>query len=274
MNVKNMKQLIWVIPFLAVLAGLATAVLRTPLLQATEQTIIYLSFVANLPPTPTPTPSPTPTSSPTPTPTSTPTPSPTPVQLPLPQIANPSFEDGWTDLPPEPGYLINQQPNSWLLSWVPVGQPLYDDPSSLSGGVPECKHILWWQLPPNEQPGGEDALILDGLTTYKMFHATAPFGSELRQTITNLVPGSSWRLVVPIQVHLYGDTDPYTAESGVWVNGVGGWANAGVMGDRNWYEHGVLFTVPANGQIEIVIRVKSKWDGKGFFIDALRMERP
>jgi len=258
--VKNLKKLLWGTFFLLVLAGFTASLLQAPLLQATGQHAQYLAFVTSPLPTPTPMP--------------TPTPAPTPTQTPLPQIANPSFEDGWTDLPPEPGWLINQQPNGWLLSWVPMGQPLYDDPNSLAGGVPECKHILYWQLPPNEQPGGEDALILDGDTTYKMFHGAAPFGSELRQTMTNLAPGSSWRLVVPIQVHLYGDTDPYTAESGVWVNDEGGWANAGVMGDRNWYEHEVLFTVPANGQVEIVIRVKSKWDGKGFFIDALRMEQP
>ncbi len=192
----------------------------------------------------------------------------------MPQIVNPSFEEGWTDLPPAPGWLINQQPNGWLLSWVPIGQPLYDDPGTLSQGVPECLHKYWWQLPPNEWPGAPNALVLDGDVTYKMFHATAPFGSELRQTITGLTPGTTWRLVVPIQVHLYGDLDPYTAESGVWVNGIGGWANAGVMGDRTWYLHELLFTVPANGQIELIVRVKSKWSGKSFFIDALRIEIP
>ncbi len=267
--VRQITKLIWGIPVLLILAGTATAVMRTPVLQATQtdkQHLTYLSVVVK------PFPTPTPTFTPTPTPTLTP--SPTPVTAPLPEINNPSFEDGWTNLPPEPGHLINQQPHGWQLSWVPIGEPLYDDPNSLSGGVPECIHLFWYQLPPNEQPGGEDALILDGDLTYKMFHGFAPFGSELRQTIIGLQPGTTWRLVVPLQVHLYGDTDPYTAESGVWVNGVGGWANAGVMGDRNWYEHGVLFTVPANGQIEIVVRVKSKWTGKTFFIDALRMEHP
>lgn len=108
-----------------------------------------------------------------------------------------------------------------------------------------------------------------------MFSFSAPFGAELRQTIRDLPPGSSWILVVPIQVHLHGDGDPYAAESGVWVNGVGNWANGSVMGDREWYEHEVPFTTPANGQIEIVIRVKSKWAlAKDFFIDALRVKRP
>lgn len=252
---------------------LGTAVLSQTLLRAQEEGDIYLPMVAKPPATPTPTPTPTST----PAPTLTPTPSPTPNQLPLPQIANPSFEEGWTNLPPPPEDpdLINQQPNGWQLSWLSVGQPLYDDPSQTAGGIPECIHKLAWQLPPNEQPGGEDALILDGVATYKMFSASAPFGSELRQTITGLHPGSSWIMIVPMQVHLHGDLDPYAAESGVWVNSVGGWANGGLMGDRDWYEHVVPFTVPANGQVEIVVRVKSKWPTpKDFFIDALRVERP
>ncbi len=185
---------------------------------------------------------------------------------------NPSFEEGWTNLPPAPGNLINQQPNEWTLSWVQPGQPLYDS-SDLSGGVPECVHKLASQLPPDEQPGGPNALILDGTVTYKMFHAGAPFGSELRQTMTGLPPGSSWRLVVPVQVHLHGDTDPYSAEVRVQVNGAGSWVNAGTLGDRNWNEIAVPFTADQNGEADIVIQVKSKWPrAKDFFMDALRLE--
>ncbi|MCK4832385.1 MAG: PKD domain-containing protein [Anaerolineales bacterium] len=185
-------------------------------------------------------------------------------------LQNGSFEEGWTDLPPEPGNLINQQPVGWTLSWVEIGELLYGS-TDPAGGVPECVHKHNDQLPPQEQLGGADALVLDGSYTYKIFHFGAPFGAELTQTISPLAAGVSWRLTVPILVDLHDDTDPWGAESGVWVNGFGQWANAETMGHRNWYDHVVEFT-PAAGQAEIVIRVKDKHAGKDFFIDNIRLE--
>ncbi|MCA9959421.1 MAG: hypothetical protein KC443_10330 [Anaerolineales bacterium] len=197
---------------------------------------------------------------------------PAPIQPGDGRLHNPSFEEGWTDLPPAPGYLINQQPQAWTLTWIEPGQPLYNS-TDLAAGVPECVHKLNDQLPPDEQLGGPHALILDGETTYKLFHANAPFGAELRQTIYGLTPGTHWQITVPMQVHLHEDPDPFGAEAGVWVNGVGSWVNGAEMGDRAWYEHVVSFTVPANGQAEVVIRVKSKWPrAKDFFTDYLRLQ--
>jgi hypothetical protein len=190
-------------------------------------------------------------------------------------LKNGSFEEGWVDLPPV-GTLINQQPISWGLSWVEPGTPLYDS-GDLAGGVPECVHKHTNQLPPDEQLGGPEALILEGDYTYKMFHANQPFGAELVQTLSGLSPGSSWRLTVPILADLHPDKDPSgdpgRAESGVWVNGKGGWADASVMGHRNWYNHTVNFSAPSNGKVTLVIRVKSKWPTpKDFFIDNVRIQ--
>jgi hypothetical protein len=241
---------------------------------AEEDTLAQLPLVLG----PEATPTATATLAPTPTATSTGTPNPNPTVLPGNNaLANGGFEEGWTDLPPAPGFLINQQPNSWTLDWLDPGQPLYDDPGTLSQGVPECLHKLANQLPPNEQPGSPNALVLDGTATYKMFHHGAPFGSELRQVVT-LPPGTSWRLIVPIQTHLHGDLDAFGAESGVWVllsenEALGGWANGGVMGDRRWFDHAVEFDVPVGGQVIVLLRVKSKWFApKDFFMDALRLE--
>lgn len=187
-------------------------------------------------------------------------------------LQNGDFSAGWSDMPPAAGFLINQQPNNWTLRWVEPGESLFgvDD---TAGGVPECVHKLADQLPPGEQPGGSDSLILAGEATYKIFSATAPFGAELRQTVTGLEPGSEATLTVPVRVHLHGETDPFGAESGAWVNGEGEWANADKMGDREWYEHKVGFTVPADGKAEITVRVKSKWPRpKDFFIDNVQLE--
>ncbi len=188
-------------------------------------------------------------------------------------LQNGSFTEGWETLPHVAGYLRNQRPHGWQLAWLEKGDPLYSDPNSHSGGVPECVHKLSKQLPANEQLGGTDALILSGDTVYKIFHANAPFGATLSQTVTGLNPHSEATLTVPIQIHLHNDSDTYAAESGVWVNGEGGWVNGATMGDRKWYRHEINFIVPENGEAEIEIRVKSKWPvGKDFFFDDIQLE--
>jgi PKD repeat protein len=197
------------------------------------------------------------------------------VEEPLPMTPNGSFEDeDWTDIPlgPEYGYLINQQPAEWTLQWVWPGDPIFGS-GDIATGVPECVHKYDWQLPPNEQPGGPDALILDGNLVYKVFHAGASFGVSLSQTITGLSPGAVARLRVPVQVHLHGDLDPWGAESGSWVNGYGGWVNGATMGDRRWYVHEHDFVVPGDGKIILEVRLKSKWTlPKDFFVDAVQLE--
>lgn len=187
-------------------------------------------------------------------------------------LKNGAFLEGWSDLPPALGNLINQQPKHWQLHWVEPGQPLYDS-NDRAGGVPECVHKLAEQLPPNERRGGKDALILVGDTTYKIFHFGAPFGAELKQRVTGLKAGSKAKLTVPILAVLHGETDPFGAESGVWVNGEGEWANADRMVNRRWFRHVREFTVPENGTADILIRVKSKWPRKkDFFIDGIELE--
>ena len=186
-------------------------------------------------------------------------------------LKNGSFTEGWTNLPPY-GTLINQQPNGWTLRWIKPGESLFGA-GDTAGGVPECVHKLADQLPPNERLGGKDALILAGNTTYKVFHAGSSFGVELKQVVTSLKPGSEATLVVPILAVLYDEPDPYGAESGVWVNGEGEWANGGKMGNRKWYRHMLTFTVPGNGTAVIEIRLKSKWARKkDFFIDGITLE--
>lgn len=218
-------------------------------------------------------PTPTPTNTPTPTPTPTNTPEPTPPAVDPNLIKNGSFEEGWSDLPPAPGYIINQQPNHWQLTWVDIGEPIFGT-GDIAYGIPECIHKLDYQLPPHERPGGSDPLILDGTTTYKVFHYAASFGVELEQVVTGLTPGEAYRLTVPIRIHINGsDTDPWGAETGAWVDSTGGWTNQAVMGDRTWYTHVVDFTAPASGQATVMIRMKNKYAvGKDFFMDAIQLQ--
>lgn len=242
-------------------------------------------------PSATPTVQPTSTSGPPPTPPATATfaPSPTPGYGPN-LLANGSFEDGWTDLPPVDGSLINQEPNGWELSWLEAGEEVWDlrtihpnDPQvGIVSGIAEMIHKLDYQLPPNEQPGGPNALILEGEAVYKMFHRGAAFGSQLYQRVT--LPAGRYRLTVPVQLHWHENLDPndpswdtFTAESGAWVEiggaRLGGWATARDMGDRRWFYHVVEFTLPAQSEVGVLIRVKSIYRSpKDFFVDAVWLE--
>ena len=94
----------------------------------------------------------------------------------------------------------------------------------------------------------------------------------------------TYRLTVPIQLHWQEDLDPddptwdtYTAEAGVWIivnsNLTGGWVTARDLGDRRWFYHIIEFTLPAETEVEVLIRVKSiYWSPKDFFIDAVWLE--
>jgi PKD repeat protein len=190
------------------------------------------------------------------------------VEQPRPMVPNGSFEnENWTTLPNG-----NQDPSEWTLEWTLPGEPIFGSVITATA-VPECVHKYDWQLPSQEQPGGPEALILDGRLVYKVFHGGARFGASLTQTITGLSRGAVARLRVPIQVHLHGDPDPWGAESGSWVNGYGQWVNGATMGDRRWYVHEHNFVVPENGEITLEVRFKSKWPlPKDFFIDAVQLE--
>lgn len=243
-------------------------------IEETTTPVVELDAAANLPAvfraenTPTPQPTPTYGGPPTPIPGDN-------------RLDNGGFEEGWTDLPPNPGNQVNQQPNEWTLTWIEPGEALWDAPADLATGIAEMVHKLASQLPEDERPGGSNALILDGVTTYKMFHGGAAFGSQLYQLVS--LPAGAWRLTVPIQIHMHedlpddGSWDEYSVESGVWVlfDGMqaGGWAHAKQMGDQRWFSHVVEFTLPQSGEVAVLIRVKSKYlGGKDFFVDATRLQ--
>ncbi len=135
----------------------------------------------------------------------------------------------------------------------------------------------------SEWLGGPRALILEGKHTYKLFHNAGAFGSQLSQWVT--LPPGRYRLTVPVQLHwhedLYPDDptwDTFTAESGAWViyggTQIGGWATAREMGDRRWFYHVIEFNVAAETSVEVLIRVKSIYQGpKDFFVDAVWLEK-
>lgn len=216
-------------------------------------------------------------------------------------LNNPSFENGWTDIVTgeDYGWLINQNPTDWHLRWLWPGESLFG--TDEARGVPECVHKLTEQLPPNEQPGGSDPLILNGEHVYKIFHNGAAFGAEIWQIVEGLEPGTTAKITVPVRIHAHKEkesTDTYAAESGVWLlddwtiqgdllaplNGSGDWVPLtrnrqwkeipGVKPDGwQWYYHEEEILVPPSGTVCVLVRVKSKWDKPvDFFIDDLKFE--
>jgi len=177
------------------------------------------------------------------------------------------FEEGWTDLPPTPNFLINQRPNGWELDILKPGAVLWGS-GDVVHGIPECVHKHIDQLPPNEQPGGADALILSGEYVYKIFHSGASFGVELSRSMSGLKASSRFEITVPVQVHRHDDGDLYAAEAGMWLNDEGGWTPVHLLPDRGWLRRKLAVTVPDDGVVTLTIRLKSKWPNpKDFFVD-------
>lgn len=141
-------------------------------------------------------------------------------------MKNGSFEKPWTNMPPVGGHgLINQQPADFTLTIAEPGQPAWNiynqklNTPLVPSGWPECIHKLATQLPPTQQPGGPDALILDGVKVYKVFSAGDQFAAELKQVFTNTTPT---RYQLPVRVHYHApvNTDsPDTAQVHILVNG-------------------------------------------------------
>lgn len=205
-------------------------------------------------------------------------------------MKNGSFENGWIDLPPAPGWLINQQPNDWLLSWVNPGEKLYGS-NDVANGVPECVHKLATQLPPHEQPGGVDPLILDGNTVYKIFHNGASFGATLSQEVTGLVPNGEYLLTTHVRVHVHQlateavpTTDPYVAEYNLATDGGDGlresWWNftqdggtGQALHNFKWATRQRRVRADDNGELFVSMFFKSKWNRPvDFFIDDISLD--
>jgi len=191
-------------------------------------------------------------------------------------IINGSFEGGWADVPPAPDRL--QQPDGWVLDVKSPGTTLWainrkTGTYPISQSLPECVHKESWQLPPDEQPGGENALILDGDTTYK-FQAPAGVlpGCILRQSVP-VISGGRYRIIVNAQVH-YHDVlnEPDDVELWVMVEGTvqrALWAKD--MPDRTWVQVEFEY-VATSADLALELRWQHKWaNARDLFIDALKV---
>jgi len=195
---------------------------------------------------------------------------PDPPDPPTPEVGlvNGSFEMGWTDQS-----MTAQGPHGWMLDIATSG----DVRGRPINGTPECVHKLNSQLPPDEQIGGENALILDGVHVYKMFSHGATWQASLKQTIAGYEPDEWLTLVVPVQVHFDerpDDHDPL--DTIVLVEATGANPLRYVVkkdNQREWLKMLVRCVANEQGEIELAITPSVKWEHPtSVFFDAIKLE--
>ena len=192
-------------------------------------------------------------------------------------LYNGNFEGGWqTD--PATG---NQIPAGWGLMWSQPGEAMlssgafpFDDPPVFETveALPECVHKLNEQLPPNEQLGGPDALILDGNAVYKVFRHLC--SATLAQPV-EVEPGIAATFTVNVQVHHHGDGSPGACAFRVRLNNDdSGWLtfDHGLV-DRQWVAVSVSSTATAEGLLYAAIDFEVRAEADvSFFVDALTLD--
>ena len=195
-------------------------------------------------------------------------------------MKNGSFEGTWVD------DLVlstkNQVPDHWELTYVPIGGDLissgsYDGPDdepryTVSKTIPECVHKgkfgNVWNLPEDERPGGENALILDGVRCYDVFSNYNPFGIQLKQKLF-YAPGTKIEVKWPVNVHQQGDGSPGAAVFRVGFNDIfTPWKTfKRDFEDRKWSETSLLYTIPPEGAYLIGQFESRSIAGINFFMD-------
>lgn len=187
-------------------------------------------------------------------------------------INNWSFEDGWTDMPPAHGNLINQQPNGWLLAWAKIGETIRGFEVT---GIPECVHKFQHQLPSHEWPGEANALILNGQVVYKMFASGAKWGGKLSQKIVGLDPFQSVELHVPVNVHFHDRPDEYDPEDTllrIIANGRSVEFFVNKKNHKQWEILEIGANADASGNVLISIEISVKWEHPtDVFVDAVSL---
>ena len=198
-------------------------------------------------------------------------------------IANPSFEEPWTDDPATGA----QIPNGWTFYSpadgvvMPIPEKMDGDQlvPAISDGPGEYIHKCWWQLPPEEQQGGARALILDGVVTYKAFGAHA-HAIVFSQTLTG-IPGDYARVNVYILAEKSGFYDRPEADKAMARVKLGGLfedrrtfaemqTHFDVPGnERSWNNFEVIAQFPGSGKLVLEILMQNNWSlvNTDFFLD-------
>lgn len=180
---------------------------------------------------------------------------------------NGCFSDGWQTL-----LGGNQQPNEWLLSWNQEGSLLPN--GEYATRSPECVHKEDWQLPPNEQPGGDAALILCGDKTYKMFGDYGKWGAMLSCVIDGLTPDAWYYIGGNFQVHyeeVCNEIDDILIDFSAGDDKIQ--LNTDDLHDRKWIYSETMCQADADGKILVDVHVYTKYQNRRtLFVDKFTIE--
>ncbi len=197
-------------------------------------------------------------------------------------LVNRGIPTGWTNMLPW-NNLTNQQPLGFHIHIAVPGEEL-DSADSYVGPddapvvttatvVPECVHIHKSQLPADEQPGAENALILQGDWAYDVFASAGAFSADIYTWVRAPADGVL-DIEVPVQVHYNpkpgGDGSPGAAVWRLWLEDIpGGWKTFGNgFVDRQWKWDGDKMAVDAGEVITIRLQLESRSEaGIDFFTD-------
>ncbi len=216
-------------------------------------------------------------------------------------LVNGSFESDtvldWLHSPPcyynDPFHVLtdpqgNQHPRGWGFYSPPAGA-LMPFPTkmqqgqvvpAISSGPGEYVHKGWCQLPENERYGGSRALILDGSWTYKAFRYGNPQALVLSQVLTG-TPG----LRMEVTGYILGESPDQPTGPKLEDDHFIGSVQLGSVKDtrfyatmiqhndvpgnqRHWNKYDLSASVPASGQLSLIIIMQQNWAGEtDFFID-------
>jgi len=197
-------------------------------------------------------------------------------------LVNHGIPTGWSNALPWLN-LTNQQPHGFHTHIAVPGEEL-DSADSYTGPddapvvttatvVPECVHIHKSQLPADEQPGAENALILEGEWVYKVFAGAGSFSHDIYAWVRAPADGML-DIATPVQVHYNpkpgGDGSPGAAVWRWWIDeDASYWYTFGAgFEDREWFWDFDHTRVTAGQVVTIRLQVESRSEaGIDFFTD-------
>lgn len=178
-------------------------------------------------------------------------------------LANPSFEDGWSDPDGE-----TQEPHGWTVAWNTGGAY-----NVMKG---EAVHKSDAMFPPEER----GIFILDGEWCYKVFGGRKNIWFRIKQTLN--LPAGRYRLSTPIWVDCYRwdkinrvkdyNLEPNHAQFLLKVNGdgIGGWRwlpTGGLQRVVTEFEHD-------GGECMLAIHLRTEYaEENNFFLDGFGLEK-
>lgn len=200
-------------------------------------------------------------------------------------LVNHNFSGAWSNIPATHGG-FHQVPEGWGLHYSIEGvQGCFnskDDEYVTIGVQPECIHKLNGQLPPNEQLGGSEALVLSGTAVYKIF-GTGIWSAGLSQIVRNLTPGATYRFTFNLNVHYHdelGDDSPDDTQAHFELSQPEQYSESGILKldtrdlpHKVWVTRSLEGVADSDGELEVWFNLCTVWvNSRSVFLDDFSLE--